>query len=202
VKLGKTGLYVKNGEVSASLPEGLSLREVTLEQALIALEGRLGRLLGTHGGQELRVYSGKFGPYVKCGDQSGNLGEGVQPGEVTLEQGVAALGFMVGDLNGQPVLARTGQYGVYAEVGGQRLTIRGAASPQDVTLEQVEAEVQRKASTRLLGKIGEDRAEVSRNDRGPFLRVGRTYVNLTDDEAATLTLADAKKKLKEKAAKK
>ena len=198
VKLGKTGLYVKNGEVSASLPGGLSLREVTREQALTALEGRLGRLLGTHGGQEVRVYSGKFGAYVKCGVQSGNLGESVQPGDVTLEQGVAALGFVVGEIGGQPVLARTGQYGVYAEVGGQRLTIRGAASPQDVTLDQVQAEIQRKASTRLLGMIGDQRAEVARNDRGPFLRVGRTYVNLSDDEAATLTLAEAKKKLKEK----
>jgi DNA topoisomerase-1 len=65
--------------------------EVTLEMALRLLS--LPRELGNNPGTGLPVvaYNGRFGPYVKCGEETRSLPAGLSPIDATLEQALELL---------------------------------------------------------------------------------------------------------------
>jgi DNA topoisomerase-1 len=107
LKIGRFGPYVQRGNPedeekpkNASLLKGMRREDVTLEVALKLLS--LPRELGPHpqSGLPVVAYNGRFGPYVKCGDETRSLPAGVSPIEVTLAQAL--------DLLAQPKAARRG----------------------------------------------------------------------------------------------
>ena len=70
-------------------------QDVTLDFALQILS--LPRTLGNHPqtGQPIMAFDGKFGPYIRCGDEESketrSLPAGVSPLDVTLEQALELL---------------------------------------------------------------------------------------------------------------
>lgn len=101
---GRYGPFVKAGEEVRSIPDGLSPLNISLEQALALLaQERIGRrtsgrsgplkLLGKHPATEkdVRVLSGRYGPYVTDGEINAALPRGFTPDQVTLEQAVDLL---------------------------------------------------------------------------------------------------------------
>ena len=101
---GRYGPFVKAGEEVRSIPDGLSPLRITLEQALALLaQERIGRrtssrretlkALGKHPATEkdVRVLSGRYGPYVTDGEINAALPRGFAPDQVTLEQAVHLL---------------------------------------------------------------------------------------------------------------
>ncbi len=97
LKVGRFGPYLQlsstdDGEkpVNRSLPKGMNPQDVTLDLALKILA--LPRTLGNHPqtGQPILAFDGKFGPYIRCGDEQSketrSLPAGVSPLDVTLEQ--------------------------------------------------------------------------------------------------------------------
>jgi DNA topoisomerase-1 len=91
VRLGRFGAFVQLGDKEdeekpkfAPLPEGLSLHEITLEQALPLF--RLPRELGVSAeGEKILANIGRFGPYVQVGKKYVSLKED-DPYTVTLEK--------------------------------------------------------------------------------------------------------------------
>ena len=72
VRIGRFGPMVQIGTAEdeekplfASLPKGVSMGDITLEQALELF--RLPRTLGEREGKEVSASTGRFGPYVKWG---------------------------------------------------------------------------------------------------------------------------------------
>ena len=105
LKTGRFGPYVQRGNAdedekpqSVSLLKGMTPESVDLPTALALLS--LPRQLGVHpqSGEPVVAHNGRFGPYVKCGDQTRSLPSDVSPLSVTLE---AAL-----ELLAQPKAAR------------------------------------------------------------------------------------------------
>lgn len=99
---GRFGPYLKCGETSRSLPETLSLLDVTLEEATAVLDapspGRgapqsKGRELGAHptSGAAVRLLSGRFGPYVTDGTTNASLPKSMDPDGVSLEEALSLL---------------------------------------------------------------------------------------------------------------
>lgn len=93
LKHGRYGWYVQRGEnddddkQNASLLRGMQNGDVNLEVALALLS--LPKTLGVdpdHDNLPILVYNGRFGPYVKRGDESRTLPNNLSPLEVTLEQ--------------------------------------------------------------------------------------------------------------------
>jgi DNA topoisomerase-1 len=98
LKTGRFGPYVQlstpddeEKPKNASLLKGMNPADVDLATALKLLS--LPRNLGDHPqlGKPVMAYNGRFGPYVKCGDETRSLPADISPLEVTLDQAVHLL---------------------------------------------------------------------------------------------------------------
>jgi DNA topoisomerase-1 len=161
LKTGRFGPYVQRGSAeddekpqNASLLRGMKPEEVNLEVALKLLS--LPRELGAHPetGKPVVAYNGRFGPYVKSGDETRSLPADLSPLEVTLQQAVALLaqpkqmrrGFgapreplkTLGEspVTKQPVQVMTGRYGPYVTDGATNASLPKDLSVEEVTLER------------------------------------------------------------------
>ena len=136
-KPGRYGPYVKKGEDTASIPEGLPPDELTLEKAMELLAAPKGDVpIGHHPESGLPIYvkSGRFGPYVQLGDadtlpedekpKMESLFADMKPEEVTLDDALRLLSLprVVGtdEETGLPILARNGRYGPYISKGDEK----------------------------------------------------------------------------------
>lgn len=98
VKVGRFGPYIQRGSLedeekpkNASLLKGMQVEDIDLQTALKLLS--LPRKLGVHPKLEAEItaYNGRFGPYVKAGDETRSLPADVSPLDVTLEQAIDLL---------------------------------------------------------------------------------------------------------------
>jgi DNA topoisomerase-1 len=98
LKVGRFGPYVQRGTTddeekpqNASLLKGMNPQEVDLATALKLLS--LPRNLGDHPqhGKPVMAFNGRFGPYVKCGDETRSLPADLSPLDVSLDQAVHLL---------------------------------------------------------------------------------------------------------------
>jgi DNA topoisomerase-1 len=107
LKAGRFGPYVQRGTPdddekprNASLLKGMTIEEVDLATALKLLS--IPRDLGPDpkSGESVMAFNGRYGPYVKCGDETRSLPPEQSPLDVTLQQAI--------ELLAQPKKARRG----------------------------------------------------------------------------------------------
>jgi DNA topoisomerase-1 len=159
LKVGRFGPYVQRGAAegdekpqNASLIKGMRSEDVTLEVALKLLA--LPRELGTHPqtAQPVVAHNGRFGPFVKSGEETRSLPEGVSPLEVSLAQALELLSqpkwrrraagkepvkrFDPSPVTQQPVQVLLGRYGPYVTDGVTNASLPRDASPEEITLAQ------------------------------------------------------------------
>ena len=180
---GRFGAYVQLGETPepgsgapkprrASLNGGLTEETVTLGPALRLLE--LPRQLGAHPESGLMVTAGlgRFGPYVKHGDEFRSLEPEDDVHTVTLERALALLAApkrgrrqrraprtALAELgshpeSGAPIQVLSGRYGPYVTDGKTNASIPKDRDPSSVTIDQAVALL----SARAAGKGGARRA--------------------------------------------
>jgi len=205
-KPGRYGPYVKRGEDTASIPEGLPPDELTLEKALELLAAPKGdEPIGHDPETGLPVYvkSGRYGPYVQLGDadtlppdekpKMESLFSTMDPASVTLEDALRLLSLprVVGtdEETGLPILARNGRYGPYVCKGDDKgADARSLESEEEiftVTMEratQLFAEPRRRRGQRAaappLRELGVDPV----SERPVVVKEGRFGPYVTDGE--------------------
>jgi DNA topoisomerase-1 len=96
VKIGRYGPLVQIGSADdkdkprfAQLPKDKSLETITLEEALELF--RLPRTIGKHGGANVTIGAGRFGPYVLYKKKYVSIPKDIDPLSITLEQAVDLL---------------------------------------------------------------------------------------------------------------
>src|SRR5690606_25177457 len=90
LKSGRYGPYVTTGERNASLLRSMSPETVTLEDALKVLS--LPRLVGKDPeGNEIYAGPGRFGPYIRRGDDYRSLADEEQIFTITLPEALELL---------------------------------------------------------------------------------------------------------------
>ena len=160
VKVGRFGPYVQRGTPdddekpqNASLLKGMKPEDVDLATALKLLS--LPRTLGDHPqlSQPVVAHNGRFGPYVKCGEETRSLPADVSPLDVTLEQARALLAqpkthgrgrgaakqeplkvFDASPVTEQPVQLLDGRYGPYVTDGETNASLPKGTSVEELTL--------------------------------------------------------------------
>lgn len=160
LKTGRFGPYVQLGEAddkqkkNASLPKGLAPEETTLEIALKLLA--LPRVVGRHpdSGLEIVAHNGRYGPFIKCGDETRSLSDGLTPMDIELDQALALLAqpktgrggrttaaaeplrlLDVSPVTGQPIKLLSGRYGPYVTDGQTNASLPKGVEVESVTLE-------------------------------------------------------------------
>jgi DNA topoisomerase-1 len=159
LKTGRFGPYVQRGSSedegkpqNASLLKGIEPEDVDLELALKLLS--LPRNLGSHPEktEDILVHNGRYGPYVKCGEETRSLPAEISPLDVTFEQAVELLAqpkgrrragqrrepikvFDTSPVTGNPVQLLDGRYGPYVTDGETNASLPRGTTPDSVTLE-------------------------------------------------------------------
>ena len=156
LKEGRYGPYIQLGTSggddkpkNAGLLKGMQPQNVTLDVALKLLS--LPRTLGEHPEHKEPVvaYNGRFGPYVKCTDETRSLPADVSPLDVSLAQAVELLAqpkknrrgraapkeplkvFEPSPMTGEPIQLLDGRYGPYVTDGTTNASIPRTATPEE-----------------------------------------------------------------------
>ena len=74
-----------------SMPKGMSLFTITLDQALSLFQNALPLTLGEYQGQAVVIGEGKYGPYIRYNGSFTSLPKNTDPYSVTLEQAIELL---------------------------------------------------------------------------------------------------------------
>lgn len=161
LKVGRYGPYVQLGDgrdgskpKMASLIQGTELDQVDLQHAVALLS--LPRTLGmnSENGEPVIASNGRFGPFVKCGEETRSLPADLSPVDVTLEQaleilrqpktrgrGAARKQTTLKDLGPHPATKKpvkilNGRYGAYVTDGEVNATVPRGTSPLELTIEK------------------------------------------------------------------
>lgn len=162
LKEGRFGPYVQLGLVdeeskekpkNASLLKGMEPVDVTLEVALKLLT--LPRTVGEHPQDNAPVvaHNGRFGPYIKWGDETRSLPDDKSPIEISMDESVELLNqpkrrrgqaaakepikvFEKSPVTEEPIQLLEGRYGPYVTDGESNASIPKGTSPEEVTFDQ------------------------------------------------------------------
>jgi len=158
-------------------------------------------------GNPIVVKPGKFGPYVKRGDDTASVPDDLAPDELTVDAAMQLLSMPksdepIGDLDGYPVFAKNGRYGPYVQWGTPDNLPPGLDKPRmaslfkTMVLERVTVD-EAKELLQLPRTLGVDPADgetiIANNGRyGPYVQKGKDFRNITNEEQLlTITLDEA-----------
>jgi DNA topoisomerase I len=162
-KSGRFGPYVQLGDAEtlpdgekpkmASLFQTMSLSTVTLDEALTVLS--LPRVVGEHpDGGEVVAANGRYGPFLKWGDETRSLETEDQLLTVTLEEAVKVLAepkrfgrrktapvpplreLGADPVSGKPIVVKDGRFGPYVTDGETNASLRKGDTVEAVTTER------------------------------------------------------------------
>jgi len=150
---------------------------------------------------------GKYGPYVKRGDDTASVPDDLAPDELTVAKALELLALPksdepIGELDGFPVFAKSGRYGPYVQWGAPDNLPPGLEKPKmaslfkTMTLERITV-ADAEQLLRLPRTVGVDPADgeeiLAANGRyGPYVQKGKDYRNITNEEQLlTITLGQA-----------
>jgi DNA topoisomerase I len=158
-------------------------------------------------GNEIVVKPGKYGPYVKRGDDTAGVPEDLAPDELTVETALKLLSMPksdepIGELDGYPVYAKNGRYGPYVQWGSPDNLPPGLEKPKmaslfkTMVLERITVD-EAEALLTLPRTLGVDPADgetiIANNGRyGPYVQKGKDYRNIdSEDQLLEITLEQA-----------
>ena len=158
-------------------------------------------------GNEVVVKPGKYGPYVKRGDDTASVPDDLTPDELTIEVALKLLAAPksdepIGELDGYPVFAKNGRYGPYVQWGAPDNLPPGLDKPKMASLfktmvfERITVEEARELLTlpRSLGTDPTDGQEILANNGryGPYVQKGKDFRNIANEEQLlTISLDEA-----------
>ena len=158
-------------------------------------------------GEVVSVKPGKYGPYVKRGDDNASVPDSLTPDELTLEMALRLLAMPksdepIGELDGLPVFAKNGRFGPYVQWGTMEQPPLGMEKPKMVSLFKTmvldritmhDAE-QLLTLPRTLGIDPSDGETITAQNGkfGPYLQKVKDYRTIDNEERLlTITLDEA-----------
>ena len=158
-------------------------------------------------GEVVSVKPGKYGPYVKRGEDNASVPDSLTPDELTLEEALRLLAMPksdepIGELDGLPVFAKNGRFGPYVQWGTMDQPPHGMEKPKMVSLFKTmvldritmhDAE-QLLTLPRTLGVDPTDGETITAQNGkfGPYLQKVKDYRTIDNEERLlTITLDEA-----------
>ena len=158
-------------------------------------------------GNEIIAKPGKYGPYIKRGDDTASIPDDLAPDELTLDEALRLLSLPksddpIGTLEDLPVYAKNGRYGPYVQWGDPDNLPPGLAKPKisslfsTMSLEHITLE-DAKQLLQLPRELGVDPADgeviSAANGRyGPYVVKGKDFRSIdSEEQLLTITLGEA-----------
>ncbi len=213
--LGKPVIQIGTGEELeekekpryANLRPGKNLETVTLVEALESFQ--LPRTLGVYEDLEMIVSTGRYGPYVKYGEQFISLAKGQDPFELTADEAIQLVlakleaDKPVGFFEGQPITKGKGRFGPFIKWADLYVNVPKAINFDFLTEQQaldlLASKIEKEAN-RYIQHWPELKISVENGRWGPYIKFGKAMLNLpkidgakmTADHARNLSLEDVK----------
>jgi len=215
-RMGRFGPMVQMGVADenekphfAALKKGQSIETISLEEALDLF--KLPLTLGEYEGKEVYVNMGRFGPYVKWGEEFISLPRGEDPLEVDMERAMELIeqkkeaDAPIAMFDGKPVTRGKGRFGPYIKWNDMFINVPkrydfDALTQKDVN-ELVEAKIKKEAN-RYIQQWPQEKISIENGRWGPFIRFGKKMLKLgkkgddtkySAEELAAISLDDVKK---------
>lgn len=213
--LGKPVIQIGTGEELeekekpryANLRPGKNLETVSLAEALESFQ--LPRTLGVYEDLEMIVSTGRYGPYVKYGEQFISLAKGQDPFELTADEAIQLVlakleaDKPVGFFEGQPITKGKGRFGPFIKWADLYVNVPKAINFDFLTEQQalslLATKIEKEAN-RYIQHWPELKISVENGRWGPYIKFGKAMLNLpkidgakmTADHARSLSLEDVK----------
>jgi DNA topoisomerase-1 len=203
VRTGRFGPYLQLGAATpggdkpkmVSLSKGMEPGDVTLDKALAQLA--LPRTLGLDPTSKAEVVAnvGRYGDFIKAGEQTRSLPPGKLAVDVTLDEALAMLrqpkGFGGKQLlreiatlaDGKTLSLWTGRFGLYVTDGERNATLKATVNPDNLTPADVEVLLTQATEARLGKVLGPDpesgeSVRVIDGRFGPYVTNGKVAASL------------------------
>jgi DNA topoisomerase I len=156
-------------------------------------------------GNEIVVKPGKYGPYVKRGEDTASVPDDLCPDELTAAKALELLAMpkgdvAIGEIDGLPVYAKSGRYGAYVQWGDPDNLPPGEPKPKmaslfkTMTLERITvADAKDLLSLpRTLGVIDGEPVTAQNGRYGPYVARGKESRSIsTEEQLLTVTIEEA-----------
>jgi DNA topoisomerase-1 len=214
-RMGRYGPMVQIGSQTdeekpkfAKLKASQSIETITLEEAMDLF--KLPLMLGEHEGLEVSVNIGRFGPYVKWGEQFISLPKGEEPTEVELERAIEVIKAKqvedapIGFYDEKPITKGKGRFGPFIKWNDLFINVPRAYNFDELTqkdCDELIAKKIEKEANRFIQQWPEEKIAIENGRWGPFIRFGKKMLKLTagsngkytPEELATIDLEEVKK---------
>lgn len=220
-RMGRYGPMVQIGDTAdeeekprfAKLNPAQSIETITLEEAMQLFA--LPRMLGEYEGQEVAVNVGRFGPYVKFGEQFISIPRGEDLHEMELERAIELINEKqqadapIAMYQNLPVTKGKGRFGPFIKWNDMFINIPraynfDALSQKDIN-ELIEKKIDKEAN-RYIMQWPAEKISVENGRWGPFIRFNKKMLKLgrkadnskyTAEELAGIDLEEVKKMIEE-----
>jgi len=215
-RMGKYGPMVQIGVQQdeekpkfAKLKASQSIETITLEEALELF--KLPLTLGEYEGLEVAVNIGRFGPYVKWGEQFISIPRGEELLEIELKRAIEIINAKqiedapIGFFEEKPITKGKGRFGPFIKWNNLFINVPRAYNFETISQQECNELILKKVekeSNRFITQWPEDKIAIENGRWGPFIRFGKKMLKLppnakkekyTADELAGISLEEVKK---------
>ncbi len=210
-RMGRYGPMVQIGDTSneeekprfAKLKASQSIETITMEEAMQLFS--LPRTLGEYEGQELTVNLGRFGPYIKMGDQFISIPKGEDLHEMELERAIQLINEKqqadapIAYYESLPVTKGKGRFGPFIKWNDMFINIPRAYHYDNLSKKDIDELIGKKIekeANRFIRQWPEEKISIENGRWGPFIRFQKKMLKLgrkadgTKYEAADLAEID------------
>jgi DNA topoisomerase-1 len=191
-RMGRYGPMVQIGKTEeeekpkyARLKQNQSIETISLEEALDLF--KLPLILGEYNGLEVSVNTGRFGPYVKHGEQFISLPKGTEPLDVDLDTAIKFINEKekadapIAQYENKPVTKGKGRFGPFIKWNDLFINIPRAYNFDHLKQTDIEELIEKKVSkeaNRYIQQWPAEKISIENGRWGPFIRFGKKMLKL------------------------
>ena len=196
-RMGRYGPMVQIGAAEeeekpkfARLKQNQSIETISLEEALELF--KLPLSLGEYEGQEVSVNVGRFGPYVKFGEQFISIPKGEEPLELDIDRAITLIeekkrvDAPIASYQGQPVTKGKGRFGPFLKFGELYINVPRAYNFDNLSQSDIEELISKKLdkeANRFIQQWPAEKISIENGRWGPFIRFGKKMLKLGRKES-------------------
>ncbi|HTM67582.1 MAG TPA: type I DNA topoisomerase [Flavipsychrobacter sp.] len=215
-RLGRFGPMAQIGSADeeekprfATLKPNQSIETITLEEALDLF--KLPLSLGVYEDKEVVINSGRYGPYVKWGEQFISIPKNEDPLSVDMDRAIELIAEKqkadapVGHYEGKPVTKGKGRFGPFLKWEDLYVNVPRKYDFDNLSQSDIQELIsakREKESNRYIKQWTEEKISIENGRWGPFIRLGKLMLKLakkedggkfTAEDLADISLEEVKK---------